>query len=603
MKQVFSLSGRAAAGRLLFLSSLRGEGAARGQEKAPSFPSPVRRMGEGGRRPDEGVKQKIKTLFGFSFYIALTRLMTELRSVINHPLPCKARERERFFSFPCIALLLAVFLILGTPLTHAAPPQTREQQLRLLQLKEADLELINARNAHVQKKKEVDDLRKLYSEDAVTGKEVRQAELELENRLQDLEAAQVKLEKTRLKFVEEAIHITLESAQKTVEQSGSRRVRVKLRNSASLEEAMTGQGAASRRKDVIPYLTVENLYVHLEQGGVVVGYPYQAHVARLAYQEPVELVYDLKKDVDNLSVVMKYHGREVSLDVYLARSQSGAGKVRLKSAQFSQTAGTGTAASFKFKLERLEESEMVLALDGVGLPEGYKLRFLDETGNPVTQVRLLRGVGALNLTAEVTVPEVLLAEDLGRKNLFFIVAATPEQFESFAAEKASRKFSENDLVSRGMAFERLELTSKGVGELELRFESLDITRLDNEPFTFQGKVLNQGTGTLREVRFVIEKPSGWEAVTEPVRVSNLASGKEDKFLLKVTPAQDTSVGAYDIKIKSRSEEEGATVESSQKTIRVTLEAQANTRAMGILATLAVVLVAGIMMYTVRLSKK
>ncbi len=504
------------------------------------------------------------------------------------------------------ALVLGVLLwAAATPATAAEDDgaQTREQLLRILELKEAELALTNAQNAHEQKEKEVNDLRKLFTEDAVTGKEVRQAELELATRKQDLEAAQLRLEKTRLSFIESAIHIALVDASKTVKEAGDRQVTVTLKNKSDLTEALTGQPPGTTEGEVIPFLTIENLYVRLEQGGTVVGYPYQTLVDRLTYGQTATLSFDLKQDVDNLSVVLAYHGREETLQVYLARSQAGGAKVRMKSSQFSQTAGTGGSAAYKFTLERLEEAEMVLALDAVGLPEGYKLRFLDEARNPLTQVRLLRGVTALNLTAEVTVPENLGTEDLGQKISFFILAATQTQFETFAAEKTQHTWDANSLTEQGLAFERLELVPKGVGELELRFESLDITRMDKETFTFEGTLYNQGTGALQDSQLIIEKPTGWEAVSEPRRIARLTPGGNAKFVVKVTPDPEAPVGTYDIKLKARSEEEGTTVESSQKSLRITLEAKANTGAIAVLVVLALGLVVGLMVYTVRLSKR
>lgn len=483
------------------------------------------------------------------------------------------------------------------------PEKTREQLLRLLQLQEAELELKKAENALDQITRELTDLEKLYEQDAVTGQEVRKARLDMENRKQDLESAKLQLQKTRLKFVEDAIHLTVISARKTVEESGDRRVHITLKNNSDLKEAMTGQPAGVRPKDILPFLNVENLFVHLEQGGVVVGSPYETLVKTLKSGQTISLTFDLKKDVDQLSVVMSYHGQEDVRDVYLQRSQVGGAKVRLKSSQFSQTAGTGAAARYKFTLERLEEGELVLALDTTSLPEGFKVRFLDETGNPLTQVRMLRNVASLTLTAEVNVPESLKPEELDQKLGFFIIAATQEQFELFAQQKNEREMTPGALTALGLAYERMELTPKGVGDINLVFDSLDIARMDAQPFSREGKLVNTGTGVLNDVKLIFDKPGGWEIVSEPARLSGIAPGGEVKFQLKVSPGQDSGVGTYDLKIKARSEQEGVTVESSQKTLKVIIEGQTNTKAMSILAGMAVLLVVGIMIYTIRLSKK
>ncbi|MBI4363173.1 MAG: hypothetical protein HY558_08380 [Euryarchaeota archaeon] len=90
-------------------------------------------------------------------------------------------------------------------------------------------------------------------------------------------------------------------------------------------------------------------------------------------------------------------------------------------------------------------------------------------------------------------------------------------------------------------------------------------------------------GSLTNLVVEAETPQGWTVSVEPRRVATLAPGSSAQFKVRVTPPGDLSPGDYKVTLKAKSDQ----VERSES-YRVTLQAEAGTVALGVMAVLVVV---------------
>ena len=151
--------------------------------------------------------------------------------------------------------------------------------------------------------------------------------------------------------------------------------------------------------------------------------------------------------------------------------------------------------------------------------------------------------------------------------------------------------------------ERFELIPKGVPEIELFIPSSYHTIKIGEQIDMTLKLRNSGTRDLVDIRMVVNVYTDWRHVVEPEVVAELPRNEETEVHLTLIPSPDVGVGEYEAKVNAELKVDNRNVEAREKTVRVHIQSQPKLSVTTILFGVLVLLVIGIAIVTVRLSRR
>jgi hypothetical protein len=519
------------------------------------------------------------------------------------------RNRKRFFGatilFVCLLAAVTTFSELQ-PISNKSN-LSKETQLKLLKLDEAQVSLQTAQDLYEEKKRNLEDMRELNTQDVVTGKEVNDADIDLKDAERNLELAKIDLAKTALSFLQDATHISIDDAFQYIDPENNRHMAVTLENDSDLDLALLGLGqgvpeAGIQKENIRSLLTIENLYVSVKSGSTNIGDPYEIHMAKLELNRKATLDFKLNNPADEVALSLKYHGTEESRSIYLQK-KSTEDIVRVSAQQFAQEGSLGNNVEYGIDLERLAENEKTFSLGVVGLPEKYLYKFADK-GNQLSRVKFSQGTTKYSLSLIVTVPDTLSENELKKPIRFFAMVgddAAIAQAQQFAV--GGRLPTDEQLTALKIGFEHLELTPRGTGKFDISFTTLYYEIKTGDKINTKMTVKNTGTVRLDNVRFNIEKPYDWEVKLTPEEIENFEPRKEINIQAEISPPSNVEVGAYEVKFEGTTEYQGATIKTDQKTVRVQVSAKANLMLNLLIIAGLIVFILIIAIVTIKLSRR
>lgn len=516
------------------------------------------------------------------------------------------------------ALLLAAFLCLSPLTSECKPPAamrlpsdapiSKETRLKLLTLEEAKVSLRTTEDLYNKYEKELEDMKQLYEEDVVTGKEVTDAETKFNDAIRRLELARITLAKTALNFLQDATHLSVTSAYQYIDADSNRMMGVTLKNTsdASLAKLGLGEGipeAGIEKENITDLLTIEDLYVSVRSGATVIGDPYEVRVPALALDETTTIQFKLNTDVDEVSLILSYQNKEESRNLYLEK-QSGEDIVRVSSLQFAQEGQLGTWVNFDISLERLAEDEKTFTLEIFNLPDSYRYKFMDKS-TQLSRVKFSQGTSKRNLVLKVNVPDPLPDAELNKSIPFFATVGDDDRVDALREQARVKQgpLAAAELDAMKVGFEMLELTPRGVGKIVVSFTSLYHEIEIGDPIETRMKLKNTGSVKLANVRFNTEKPYEWRVTYSPDTVREIRPRQEKNITVTIEHPEEAEVGAYEIKVEAETEYEGSTVKTDQKNIRIQLSGRTNLAGTAALIGILILIVIGIAVFTVRLSRR
>jgi len=150
----------------------------------------------------------------------------------------------------------------------------------------------------------------------------------------------------------------------------------------------------------------------------------------------------------------------------------------------------------------------------------------------------------------------------------------------------------------------LELTPKGMAEFELIAQNLYFPIKTDEVVETLVTLKNIGTRNLENIRLTMDLPSNkWNATIEPELIKKLDRQQETDITIVITPPEDVGVGASELKLKADCEVDNIKVEASPKSLTIQVSSRANIIGTGILIGALILLVVGIAVLTIRLSRR
>jgi uncharacterized membrane protein len=117
------------------------------------------------------------------------------------------------------------------------------------------------------------------------------------------------------------------------------------------------------------------------------------------------------------------------------------------------------------------------------------------------------------------------------------------------------------------------------------------------------ELVNEGSRRVDNVEVKVDLPMNWSKNVEPQVISFLNIGEEQKVHLRFTPPDNVSVGRYEIRLRTAGLTDNQPVTGEDKTITIEILAETNIWGTTFLIILILGLVAGIVVFGIRLSRK
>jgi uncharacterized membrane protein len=117
------------------------------------------------------------------------------------------------------------------------------------------------------------------------------------------------------------------------------------------------------------------------------------------------------------------------------------------------------------------------------------------------------------------------------------------------------------------------------------------------------ELVNEGSRRLDNIEVKIDPPLNWSKEAEPTVVPALGIGEERQVQLTFTPPPDIAVGRYEIRLRISGLSDNHPVNAEDKTVTVEVAAGTNVLGTTLVIVLILGLVAGIVVFGIRLSRK
>ena len=119
----------------------------------------------------------------------------------------------------------------------------------------------------------------------------------------------------------------------------------------------------------------------------------------------------------------------------------------------------------------------------------------------------------------------------------------------------------------------------------------------------QVQFLNRGTAPVQNIKAVLDLPYEWKSSVQPALIRMLEPDERIAVDIRTTPPDDVAVGNYEVGIEAGGQMGNINIESPQKNLTVRVGARSRLAGNTILISILVVLVVGIGLASVRISRR
>lgn len=493
------------------------------------------------------------------------------------------------------SLVLATGALLATPdraIGQSPLFNQRDDTYRILGLKRAR-EAYDVARAEYERQQQLFDRRLISS-------------VEFERAKNFFADAEVNYQQSLLAVIFEQQYITVSSAVKYYDTKGLRRVRVTLAN--------TSGGSAEYQKVVhlddplfrsLQPELITNIYVSLLNGdNAIISQPYEAKLDELRFGTPATVDFALLEDLDAVTVSIIYgNGSQRTMKIFLQKDAT-VNKVAVQSEQFSQEVELGKTASFDLGLELFSGTANTFGLEVVNLPPEISRSFVDRQSQArLSQVRFGEASRSKRAALEITLPDRPTASVVIDQPISFFVVVASADKSGRLTESADRVWTAEELRALDVGFVKLELFPRGKGKLLVKAVQLYHAISADRSAQVTLDLVNEGSDRLDNIDLQLDLPLNWTRSVDPAAIPALAVGGDAVVRLTITPPPDVAAGKYDIRVRSSAVSKGRPVVGEDKTITVEILPDSNLIGTTLLVLLIVGLVATLVVFGVRLSRK
>ncbi len=495
--------------------------------------------------------------------------------------------------------------------------KTRTELLNELSLRAAMVDLETAREAHDRYESQYKAALEFFKKSYISQKELDEALSAYTQAQQLLKQAEIQLEKTKLSFLANATHITIMEAKKYYDSEGRRMLDLVLKNTSNLVLAESALGLTDSQSEsqlqsewqnpeqIQALLDIENIIVSIVNNDLAgIGKPYELIIPILPYGMEKKLTFLLLTDVQEAGVKLHYLNQNVIEKIFLEK-ESLQERPTVVASQFSVEGQLGTDIGFDLVLEMLVTSDRNFSLAVTNIPPQINSFFI-ESGARITSVRFSEEVSKHNLTLRVSIPQKLDIGMIDKKIDFQAWTVTSTQLEKI--NKLKRKYAASTIPAEELdAIEAarvdLTLTPKGTGRLEILINNLFEEIKPQQEVNIKADLHNDGTLALFNIVPEISPPLGWEAQVEPKNIEQLLPNEKQQIKIHLQPGIDVGVGEYEAQIEARGQSGSEVIEAIEKRLKVRISAQTNIMATLLLVGGLVILIIGIVVFGVKLSRR
>lgn len=534
---------------------------------------------------------------------------------------------SRTYKFKYVVLIICELLLTGYAYSQTTQSErqtdeteektmTRTQLLNELSLRAALVDLETAKEAHDRYESQYNASLEFFKKSYISQKELDEALSAYTQAQQQLKQAEIQLEKTKLSFLANATHITIMEAKKYYDSEGKRMLDLVLKNTSNLALAESALGLNKKQnesqlesewqnpKQIKALLDIENIIVSIVDDIASIGKPYELIIPILSYGSEKKLSFILLTDVQEAGVKLQYLNQYVIERIYLEK-ESLQEKPTVFASQFSVEGQLGTDIGFDLVLEMLVTSENNFSLVVTNMLPQINCSFV-EGGSRITSVRFSEEVSKHNLILRVSIPQKLDVSMIDKKIDFQAWIVTPAQLEKI--NKLKRQYAAgiipaNELDAINAARVDLTLIPKGTGRLEILINNLFEEIKPQQDVRIRADLHNDGTLTLFNIIPEISPPLGWEAQVEPKNIEQLLPNEKQQINIHLQPGTEVGVGEYEAQIEARGQSGSEVIEAIEKRLKVRISAQTNIMATLLLVGGLVILIVGIVVFGVKLSRR
>ena len=333
--------------------------------------------------------------------------------------------------------------------------------------------------------------------------------------------------------------------------------------------------------------------------------PYEEKIPVLGYNETVELTFQLQKDVESLKVSLNYPELEMPETrlIYLQK-ESALDVVNVSSLRFSQEGNLGNSVTYDLTLDRLAETENTFQLRVINLLNRINFEFQDpETRSRQSQVKFTQEQSKRNLSLIVYLPEELDASYLDSTLEFYVAVLDDTEAKELGGVNNRLDLSADQIAGIQGGVERFELIPKGVPEIEVFVQNAFQTIKIGEEVNMTATLQNIGTRDLVDIRMLVDVNTDWKYTVTPEVISSLARTEEKEIQLTLSPPADIGVGEYQAKLNAEVTVDNRKFEARDRSITVQVESQTQMSVTTLLFGALILLMIGIVIVTIRISRR
>ncbi len=485
---------------------------------------------------------------------------------------------------------------------------TREEMLQQLEIQQARLALDQAKSAMDKAQAELDDIRALFAENLKNITDLNRAEQDHDTKRLLYRQAQIDLRKKRLDFLKNATLVSVVSVKK-VPQGNEERAIVTIRNDSAESKARIALGGEEEigPEQLASLLSVDNIRVALLDGAVSIGKPYQRRVDKLTLGQEVELEFTLLKEgLEHVSVGLEFLGEKQTHGVRLM-IDAGQAVPQVACTQRTLIGSLGTSVQYGLTLKRLGRSEEVYSLIVLGLPPTIPFSFRSTGSSQATlqEVHFNEKVTEQALSLDLSIPERFdpNAVDVLIPFTFLAIPSHQQKKLSELIRTHGQQIPLEELSALHGAVMDLAVTPRGTGKLEISAPNLFTEVREGEPIELKFNVVNTGTLALREIRPELDLPLEWECTLEPANLRELLGGEKALFKVRITPVAGATVGEYAVRVEAEGHSGMEVVDAPQKDFTIRIASKGNLTGTAVLVGVLVLLVVGIAVASVKISRR
>ena len=499
--------------------------------------------------------------------------------------------------------VLIILALAGVGSAAEQPSLTKEQKMNKLRLEDRQLLLEQERRNLETYRSELETTRELFEQGFIAVQRYNQTLNKFQEAKLDFEEAQIELDNTKLNLLEDATHILVLEARRYKTDDGKAMVDLTLKNASDTRDAMLAD-ASLGAAEVRSLLKVDNIFVSLKFNGPIIGEPYEKRIPSLAVGESKLMTFRLLQDVGSVMVEISYLDQLKKIPIILKKGGQ-QDLPSINSSQFSQEGELNSDVTFGLTLERLSDEEQSFSLAVAGLPQRIDYAF-ENGGAKVNQVKFDEILSKIRVGLVLEIPEKLDRRYVGRTRTFFAMVTQPTQYgkiNTLKAKYGDNAIPEAEIKALENEYVKLQLIPKGVGKLEVlvanRYQEIQV----GDELHIRVDFLNRGSVAVQNIKAKLDLAYEWESKVEPTIIKLLEPDQRSPIQIVATPPSDIAVGEYELGIEAQGQVGNENIESLEKNISVRIGARSNIAGNTILIGVLVLLVLGIGVASIKISRR